>query len=79
MIQKEVLAELERMTDEERLEVIETATRLIRASQGSAHLPRRRPQNAGLARAAEIMRAEYESDSELTAFTALDAEDFRDV
>jgi hypothetical protein len=75
MTKAEILAALKRMTTEERLEVIETASRLIReelAEQPKLNVER----ELSLAEAAEVMRPHYEQGSELAMFTDLDTEDF---
>ncbi len=75
MTKAEILAALKRMTTEERLEVIETASRLIReelAEQPKLNVER----ELSLAEAAEVMRPYYKQGSELVMFTDLDTEDF---
>jgi hypothetical protein len=75
MTKAEVLEALKKMTTKDRLEVIETASKLIReeiaiSSQISSH------QELSLAEAAERMRAFYEQGSELVVFADQEIEDF---
>ena len=76
MTNSDIINQLKQLTTEERLAVIEAATRLIREdlSQPEAN---RKAEHQQLAQAAKALLADYESDRELTAFTSLDAEDFR--
>ncbi len=67
----EIENELKKMTNEERLFVIEIATKLVRREFSI--------KKERLKRSAEIMLSEYRSDKELTAMTALDGEDFLDA
>lgn len=68
----EIENELERMTNSERLFVIEIAVKLIRNEKLLN-------KKSNLRKSAEIMLKEYENDKELTALTVLDSEDFLDV
>jgi hypothetical protein len=75
----EIERELQKMSNAERLVVIELATKLVRETmQGKARLPlaekRRKLKASG-----EIMLAEYANNPELTALTALDGEEFLDA
>lgn len=74
MTKVEVLAALKQMTTVERLEIIETASRLIR--EELAAKPRLKVEQLSLAAAAEVMRPYYEQGSELAMFTDQDTEDF---
>jgi hypothetical protein len=67
----EIESELKKMTNEERLFVIEVATKLVRREFST--------KKEKLKRSAEIMLSEYRSDKELTAMTAFDGEDFLDA
>ena len=67
----EIENELEKMTNAERLFVIEIATKLVRREFST--------KKEKLKRSAEIMLSEYGGDKELTATTALDGEDFLDA
>jgi len=80
MSEKEILAELEKMSNEERLRVIETATRLLYDDLQRSSAPRSRKQiREQMRAAAEMMREEYAAGGDLTALTALDSEDFYDA
>ena len=68
----EIENELEKMSDAERLIVIEIATKLIRKNLDNKTSPKK----LSLEEAAELLRNDYLNDPELTAFTALDGEDF---
>jgi hypothetical protein len=73
----EILEELKKLTTTERLTIIEAALDLIREDLQQAEQPiawtekKRR-----LAEAAEALLPDYTTGGELTAFTALDGEDF---
>ncbi len=67
----EIESELKKMTNEERLFVIELATKLVRREFST--------KKERLKRSAEIMLPEYANDKELTAMTAFDSEDFLDA
>jgi hypothetical protein len=77
MIQSEIVAELERLTVAERLAVAEAALHLIRKDiQQAERSPVQMDREKQLAAAAEALLADYETDDELTAFAALNGEDF---
>lgn len=67
----EIENELKKMTDDERLFVIEIATRLVRRDSST--------KKEKLKRSAEIMLAEYRNNKNLTDLTTLDGEDFFDA
>ena len=67
----EIETELKKMTNAERLFVIEIATKLVRRESST------REEN--LKRSAEIMLAEYTNDKDLTNLTKLDGEEFFDA
>ncbi len=79
MSQTEIIAALKALTVGERLAVAEAALQLLRADleppAPSVTFEEKRKQ---MAAAAESLRWDYENDPELTAFTALDGEDFYD-
>jgi len=80
MSEKELRAELEKMSNEQRLRVIETATRLVRSDLGRLPARRRRTNmDEQMRAAAKMMRDEYAAGGDLTALTALDSEDFHDA
>jgi len=77
MVQVEILEELKKFPIPERLTIVEAALRLIRedlqqVGQPLARIERKRQ----LAEAAEALLPDYAAGGELTAFTALDSEDF---
>lgn len=76
-VERRILDELSRLPIPEQLTIIETALLRIREELQQAGRPSvladRRQQ---LARAAEALLPDYIEDAELTAFTALDGEDF---
>jgi len=76
MTQKEILKELQSLPVEERLMVIEAALRDISDLRKAHRRARRAEMKKRLAAAAEKAMPYYETDEELTVFTALDSEDF---
>ncbi len=79
MTQTEILEELKKLTPAERLAVVEAAIRLIREDLQRAMQPlTRADRTKQLAEAAEALLPDYTADGELTAFTALDGEDFHE-
>jgi hypothetical protein len=73
----EILDCLKHLSNPERLQVIETATRLIREELADqARIVRE--QDRQLRAAAEAVKDLYEAGGELTEWTALDGEDFHD-
>jgi hypothetical protein len=75
MTKAEVLEALKKMTTEERLDVIEIASKLIREEI----LPKSKftsQTELSLAEAAEVMRSFYEPGSEVVIFADVDTEDF---
>jgi RNase H-fold protein (predicted Holliday junction resolvase) len=77
MTNSEIIAQLKQLTTEERLTVIEAATRLIREDLSQPELSEK-SEDDELPLAAAALLEDYQSDQEeLTAFTSLDGEDFR--
>jgi hypothetical protein len=76
MTQTEILHELEKLPLLDRLTVVETVLHLIRQDLQQEHAEARSEKKRQLAAAAEALLADYTSDEELTAFTALNGEDF---
>ena len=72
MTATDILDELKRLNNTERLAVIETATRLIREELRQQTLSPLAETNQQLAQAAEALLSDYTSNNELTAFTSLD-------
>lgn len=78
MTRIEILEELKKLTPTERLAIIEDALHLIGEDlqqAGPPLYPTERERQ--LAVAAEALLSDYSAGSELTAFKALDSEDFR--
>jgi hypothetical protein len=71
MIETAVLARLQRLPCSQKQEVL-NFVEFLEMKLASA----KTEQETRLAAAAQALLADYESDSELTAFTALDGEDF---
>ncbi|MEQ8169320.1 MAG: hypothetical protein ABRQ38_10515 [Candidatus Eremiobacterota bacterium] len=79
MTQKEILLELKNFTNEERLKIIEDTLNMIREDIRRADIIKNQKDKKNkLAEAARVMLKDYATDKELTAFTALDGEDFYD-
>jgi hypothetical protein len=74
----ELLEQLKQLTDVERLEVIEVATRLIRQGLAPDTADVATERDRRLRAAAAGVKEMYEPGSELTEWTALDAEEFAD-
>ena len=78
MTNSEIIDQLKQLTTAERLFVIEAATRLIRQdlTQPEAN---ENGEDQQMVQAATTLLADYQSDRELTTFTSLDGEDFRNA
>lgn len=77
MTQTDILEELKKLTNAERLAIAEAALRLIRDElEQEAHLDHSAARRRQLEAAARALLADYTEDGELTAFTSLDGEDF---
>ncbi|MBM4274100.1 MAG: hypothetical protein FJ134_06530 [Deltaproteobacteria bacterium] len=71
------LKELQKLTPAERLAVIEAAVKQLRADLECTPEPEPLAlRKKKMAAAAQALQADYAAGGELTAFTALDAEDF---
>jgi len=79
MTKQEIIEELKQLPLFERLSVIEITTRMVREELKMRMLQTDIGKRRQLAEAAEALLADYTTDSELTAFTALDSEDFYDA
>ena len=78
MTQRDILEELTKLTITERLAIVETLLQRMRAdlqSTAQASTEQTKGQEQLAAAAAELLPI-YEAGGELTAFTALDSEDF---
>ena len=74
----ELVEQLRQLSDPERLEVIEAATRLIRANLAAQRSETATDEDRRLRAAAEGVKDLYEPGGELTEWTVLDAEEFMD-
>jgi hypothetical protein len=74
MIRAEIVREIQALPFQEQFEMLEYLARSLR-QQSQAHYPSGTVP-ASLAAAAESLQADYQNDPDLTAFTALDCEDF---
>lgn len=73
----DLLKELQKLTPPERLAVIEAALQQLRADLEGIPEPKSLAvKKQEMAAAAQALQADYAAGGELTAFTALDAEDF---
>lgn len=63
-----LVEEISKLPPDERIAVIEQVLQTLKKSEAAPVL--------SLAEAARLMEEEYRTDAELTAFTALDADDF---
>ncbi len=73
MTPAEILSQIQQLPFREQSRIYEALKELLRQA-GSPAAGEAKPSE--LAHAARALRSDYESDSELTAFTALDSEDF---
>lgn len=72
----EVVRELQTWPIEERLQVAEELLRLIRSEVSTGTPARRSAVRRKMKQAASALLSDYANDEELTAFTALDGDDF---
>ena len=78
MTRTEILDELQKLPMGERLAIAEAALHLIREEMGKGDASQERAKRTEqLAAAAKALLPDYSPGGELTAFTSLDAEDFR--
>ncbi len=75
MSQAEILTAIKQLTPPERIAIIEATLQMVREDLQPVH-PSHDEQKRHLMAAAELLLPDYENDSELTSFTALDGEDF---
>ena len=77
MTRAEILEQIKKLSIKERFEVIDAAIHLLRDELTQRARPLT-PQDRKrlLSQAADVLLQDYETDSELTSFTALDGEDF---
>ena len=74
MTNREILEELKRLPTADRLRIVEFTVHELREELTGESLPVTEKSDGRLAQAAQALLADYTSDSELTAFTALDSE-----
>ena len=74
----ELVEQLKQLSNAERLEVIEAATRLVRDNLTSPVAEERAERDRRMREAASRVNDLYEPGGELTEWTALDSEDFAD-
>ena len=75
----EIQTELKKMSNSERLFVIEIATKLVRNTIGEKSKVSLEEKRKRLKSSAEAMLSEYQTNTELTAMTVLDGEVFLDA
>ena len=75
MLQTKMIKELNKLTNTERMTIIEASLHLIRNDINMAKHPRT-DKKRQLSRAAKALLADYSEDGEMTIFTSLDGEDF---
>jgi hypothetical protein len=77
MTQTNILTEIGKLSFTERLTLMESVLHSLREElQQVEETTKDTTLSKQLAKAAELLLPDYESDEELTAFTALDSEDF---
>jgi hypothetical protein len=76
MTHVEILNQLKNLPVAERLSIVESTVHQLREELAQPSAGDSEANSSRLARAAEALRADYSSDMELTAFTALDGEPF---
>ena len=74
MLRAEIFREIQGLPVAEQFEILEALARLLRQQFPTS--PAASAARGPLAAAAAALRADYQTDPDLTAFTALDAEDF---
>ena len=78
MATAQIIEQLTQLTDVERLEVIQAATRLIRENLAAGSTAASADRDQQMRAAASSVRELYEAGDALTEWAALDAEDFAD-
>lgn len=77
MTHVDLMNEIAKLPLSERLQVVEQTVRDIQVEiQGAGEFSSTAQKKQQMAEAAEALLGDYQSENELTAFTALDAEDF---
>ena len=76
MTRTDILEELKKLPADERLGIVESALRQLREQLLAGQLDIAAERRERLSIAADALKTAYETDSELTAFTTLDRDDF---
>jgi hypothetical protein len=76
MIGQQILDELKKLNNNERLTIIEATLGMIRKDLKESEKASKDERKQKLVKAANMLLADYMSDDELTAFKSLDCEDF---
>lgn len=77
MLEQKIIEELKKLSNAERLTIIEVALDMIRRDiQQSERVYNTEEKKQRMVKAAEILLTDYTTDDELIAFTSLDSEDF---
>ncbi len=76
MTRTDILEELNKLPADERLGIVESALRELREQLLTGHLDVAAERRERLSIAADALKNAYETDTELTAFTTLDRDDF---
>jgi len=76
MTRTDILEELNKLPADERLGIVESALRELREQLLAGHLDVAAERRERLSVAADALKTDYDTDSELTAFTTLDRDDF---
>jgi len=78
MTQKQIIEQLKKLSNKERLTIAEEALRLIHQDYEGPQKTKQSSKHKELEEAAKNLLRDYKSDPELTSFTVLDSEDFRE-
>jgi hypothetical protein len=76
MTRTDILEELGKLPADERLGIVETTLHQLREQFRAGRLDSAAERRERLSIAADALKTAYETDSELTAFTTLDRDDF---
>jgi hypothetical protein len=76
MTRTDILEELSKLPADERLGIVETTLHQLREQFRAGRLDSAAERRERLSIAADALKTAYETDSELTAFTTLDRDDF---
>jgi hypothetical protein len=76
MTRNDILEELNKLPADERLGIVESALHQLREQYLAGRMDETAQRRERLSIAADALKTAYETDSELTAFTTLDRDDF---